>query len=186
MKKLMLLAALLFAGVALAAHHGDGEGKAGANGGDKVVVHEFFSYMCPHCYRFQPGLEAFLERHGDNIEFKRTPVIFRDTWRPLAQAYYTAESLGVVEKTHDALFRAIHEDNRRFNDADALADFFAEHGVDRKTFIDTYNGFEVDMKMRQGMQLARENKITSTPTLIVDGENMNLEQAARHVEQKTQ
>ena len=37
----------------------------------KVEVIEFFWYGCPHCYEFEPTIEAWVKKQGNNIDFKR-------------------------------------------------------------------------------------------------------------------
>ena len=76
----------------------------------KVEVYEFFWYGCPHCYRFEPYLQKWLENKPDNVEFIRIPAIFNSPrWEVHARAYYTAEILEVQDRIHGPLFSAIHD-----------------------------------------------------------------------------
>src|SRR5687767_10552301 len=61
---------------------------------DKVEVIEFFSYACPHCQSLQPSLHAWLKRKPADVEFRRVPAVFQDSWLPFAQLYYTLEAMG--------------------------------------------------------------------------------------------
>jgi len=135
----------------------------------KIEVREFFSYGCPHCYTFHPLLQKWLANAPKNVVLVRTPVIFHESWRILAKAYYTEEAMGILDKTHAALFEAIHAKGMQFNTPEQLADFFATRGVDKSDFLKTYNSFGVAMKLRQGEQMARAYRIMETPTLTVDG-----------------
>src|SRR5574342_688552 len=56
--------------------------------GKKVEVIEFFWYGCPHCSSLQPSLRAWLKRKPADVEFKRVPAVFQDSWMPLTKAYY--------------------------------------------------------------------------------------------------
>ena len=56
-----------------------------ANPGNKVEVIEFFYYGCPHCYNLQPTLKAWLKNAPKDVEFRRMPTIFRDSWVPLTR-----------------------------------------------------------------------------------------------------
>ena len=69
----------------------------------KVEVVELFWYGCPHCYHFEPILEAWAKNKPDYVYFKRIPAIFRDSWVPFARAYYTAQVLGVLDRIHGPL-----------------------------------------------------------------------------------
>lgn len=136
---------------------------------DRVEVREFFSYACPHCFTFKPKLEAWLKQAPEQVTFVRTPVVFQEAWRPLAQAYYAAEALGVLDKIHQPLFEAIHVKQQRFRNADDLIAFFAEQGVPRERAAEVFASFRVDMLMRQGAQALRSYRIESTPTVVVNG-----------------
>lgn len=137
--------------------------------GDKIEVLEVFWYGCPHCYDFEPYITRWLSTKSPDIEFRRMPAIFRQNWAVHAKAYYTAEALGVVDKIHAPLFKAIHEEKRKLNDESSLADFFAEHGVNKEEFITAFNSFTVENKMRQAMHMVRQYGVSGVPAVIVNG-----------------
>lgn len=135
-----------------------------------VEVREFFSYLCPHCYTFSAPLQDWLDRvDPETVNHVRTPVLFDRSLRPFAQAYYAAETLGIVDDVHMRIFAAVHNQGRRFRSVEDIADFLAEHGVDRERFLNTATGFAVDSRVRQGEQAMRNYRINSTPTVVVAG-----------------
>src|SRR5688500_19174383 len=67
----------------------------------KVEVIEFFSYACPHCSSLQPSLAAWLKRKPADVEFRRVPAVFQESWVPLAQLYYTLEAMGLGRSEED-------------------------------------------------------------------------------------
>jgi protein dithiol oxidoreductase (disulfide-forming) len=136
---------------------------------DKIEVVEMFSYACPHCFHLDPYINEWLKSKPDDVVFIRLPVVFRPSWEPLAKAYFTAELLGVLDKTHSALFDAIHVKNQKFEDEAALRDFFVSQGVDPKDFDKTYNSFAVAVKVNHAKLMTRRYAITGVPTLIVNG-----------------
>ena len=109
----------------------------------KVEVIEFFSYACPHCSSLQPSLAAWLKRKPADVEFRRVPAVFQESWVPLAQLYYTLEAMGLVDKLHHDVFAAIHTQKLKLQDPKVLADWIASKGVDKQKFNDTYNSFSV-------------------------------------------
>jgi len=135
----------------------------------KVEVIEFFWYGCPHCYRFDPYLEKWLKNKPDKVVFKRQPVIFGPHWEPHARAYFTAQALGVLDKVHKDMFDAMHKEKKRLTSEEELAEFFAAHGVDKKTFRSTFHSFSVDMKVRQAESIPADYGITGVPAIVVDG-----------------
>ena len=136
---------------------------------DKVEVVEMFSYACPHCFHMEAELEEWLKAKPDDVVFVRLPVVFRPDWEVLAKAYFTAEILGVLDKTHEALFEAIHEKNQKFPDEAAMQAFFVSQGVSAEDFKKTFDSFEVDMKVRNAKDMTRRYAITGVPTFIVNG-----------------
>ncbi|WP_303908563.1 thiol:disulfide interchange protein DsbA/DsbL [Thiohalomonas denitrificans] len=148
----------------------------------KVEVYEFFWYGCPHCYKFEPHLQRWLERKPDSIEFTRIPAIFNNpNWEIHARAYYTAELLGALDRIHGPLFDAIHNQRQRLNSRDALRDFFAERGVEPDTFDKTFNSFAVESKVRRARDLTKRSGIDGVPAMVVDGEyRVSASQAASY------
>ena len=135
----------------------------------KVEVIEFFSYACPHCGSLQPSLAAWLKRKPANVEFRRVPAVFQDSWLPYAQLYYTLEAMGLVDKLHHDVFAAIHNQKARLQDSKVLFDWVASKGVDRQKFIDTYNSFSVKSLTQRAVETTRRYSVPFTPALVVDG-----------------
>jgi|LNFM01.1.fsa_nt_gb protein dithiol oxidoreductase (disulfide-forming) len=137
--------------------------------GSKVEVLEFFWYGCPHCNNLQPSLEAWLKRKPADVEFRRVPAVFQESWIPMTRAYYTIEALGMVDKLHHEMFATLHKQRQQLRDANAIFDWAAGKGVDRKKFADTYNSFGVNGKTQRSIELTRKYDIPGTPAVVVDG-----------------
>ena len=138
--------------------------------GDKVEVVEVFSYACPHCAHFQPTMDELKAKLPANAQIVLLPAVFNPQWEPFARAFYTARSLGVLDKTHAALFEALHTQHQQLFSIDALAnDFYAKYGVDPKSFLATANSFVTDSQIANGSNLVKAYGIGSTPTLVING-----------------
>ncbi len=135
----------------------------------QVEVVEFFWYGCPHCYEFEPHVEEWLKDKPENVVFKRVPAIFRPGWKLHAQAYYTAELLGVLDRIHRPLLDAMHKENRAFVDEEGVREFFIEQGVEEKAFDDTFSSFLVMSRVARAEQLTRRSGIRGVPSMIIDG-----------------
>lgn len=135
----------------------------------KVEVMEFFWYGCPHCYHFEPDLNAWLKKKPDNVAFVRQPAVFNARWAAHAKAFYTAEVLGVLDKVHADLYDAIQNKKQALESEADLAKFFASHGVAENDFRGAYRSFAVDTKMRQAETAAARYGVTGTPNVIVNG-----------------
>jgi thiol:disulfide interchange protein DsbA len=137
---------------------------------DGVEVVEVFSYACVHCKNFDPTLEAWRETLPDNVTFRRVPAVFDQTWALFAQAFYTAEVLGVTDKVHTPMFLAIHEQGVDLRDPTLLAALFEQAAdVPPAEFTQVFNSFGVRSRVQQAEARGRAYGITGVPALIVDG-----------------
>lgn len=136
----------------------------------KVEVIEFFSYGCPHCFHLQPLLNKWKTELPANAVLIKVPVSFgRREWGQLVRAYYTLEATGDLQRLDDALFNAIHEQQKRLFDVDALAAWAAENGVNANKFRTLFNSQEITQKALRAEQLSRDYKINGVPTMTVAG-----------------
>ena len=120
-------------------------------------------------HNFEPHVLAWLESKPSYVEFVRIPASFNSMARDHARAYYAAEQLGVVEEVMTPFFREIHINNNYLNSEDKLVEFFAQYGVSESDFLDAYNSFEVDTKLRQADSLVRRYQISGVPSVVING-----------------
>lgn len=137
--------------------------------GDKIEVVEMFWYRCPHCYRLEPFIIDWVENKPENAEYVPIPALLNPKWEFHARAFYTFESLGVLDQLHAEFFNAIHRDNKKINTVEALANWAAEQGVDHQAVIDTFSSFAVENKLNFANVMSRKYGITGVPAIIVDG-----------------
>jgi thiol:disulfide interchange protein DsbA len=140
----------------------------------QVEVVEFFSYACPACYAFDPHVRAWKAKLPSNVRFLYLPMDFRPDFVQYARAYYAAESLGIAEKSHTAVFKAIHETRQLPGEGPAqnpatIANFYAQFGVSAADFRKSMESFSVQMKVANAREFAARSQVASTPTLLIDG-----------------
>ncbi len=135
----------------------------------KVEVVEVFSYGCIHCAHFAPYAEKLRKALPSGVEFKLVPAPFSAEWLPFARAYYAANQLGVVDRTHLQLFVAKFSEQYPINSMDELADFYARQGVDRAAFMRIANSDEATAKLKSDLVLIQKWGVDGTPTIVVDG-----------------
>lgn len=138
--------------------------------GNKIEVLEFFWYGCPHCNSLQPSLETWLKRKPADVEFKRVPAVFQDSWIPLTRAYYTIETMGLTDKLHQEMFASLHKQRLPLVNAESIFDWAATKGVDRKKFADVYNSFGINGRTQRSIELTRKYDIPGTPAMVIDGQ----------------
>ncbi len=137
--------------------------------GNKVEVLEFFFYGCSHCYHLHPLLAAWEQNKPGDVELHYVPVVFNESWEPMARTYYALDALGQIERLHDPLFRAWNVNFTDLRDEAKITDFVAKNGVDRAKFGAAYNSFSMLSKIARSNQLVRSYGVRGTPTLAVDG-----------------
>jgi thiol:disulfide interchange protein DsbA len=138
-------------------------------GGGKIDVIEFFSYGCPHCYAFEPALEAWIKRLPPDVAFRRVPAAFNAPFEGYAKLFYALEAIGMSDALHKRVFAAIHVQRKRLDKEADLAAFVTEAGGDGAKFVEAYKSFGVATKVRQGKQLAEGYKIDGVPALGIHG-----------------
>lgn len=136
----------------------------------KIEVLEFFSYACPHCFDFDPSLNAWAKAAPKDVALRRVPITFgREQWVPLAKLYYALEAAGELPRLHSKAFEAMHKDNVKLMDENTQFDWIEKQGVDRKKYIELYKSFAVQSKVARAQQVAVAYKIQGVPSLAVNG-----------------
>jgi thiol:disulfide interchange protein DsbA len=137
----------------------------------KIVVTEFFSYQCPHCYQFSPLLNAWVSKLPSDVVFERIPVTFgRPDWGSIAQAYYSLQAMNKLDAKMDAaIFDAIHMQHIRLGDFSSITDWIVKQGINGNDFRDMYTSFSIQSSMRTAEQAAPAYRVDGVPTLVIDG-----------------
>ena len=136
----------------------------------KIEVIEFFWYGCPHCNAFEPALEAWPKKLPADIAFRRVPVAFRD--EPFVahqKIFYALDAMGLIPTLHRKVFYAIHGERQKLDKPADIQAFMQKNGVDGAKFIETFNSFSVQTKVRQASKLAADYKIDGVPAIGVQG-----------------
>lgn len=143
-----------------------------APGTGKIEVVEVFGYTCPHCAEFEPLVNSWRAKQTADVNFVPVAAPFGGYWVPYAKAFYTAESMGLVGRTHDAMFRAVHlERSLPVNGIKPVdfAEFYAKFGANKQQFESTYASFAIDAKLKRAEAFLTRSGVESTPNIVVDG-----------------
>lgn len=131
-----------------------------------VEVVEVFSYGCPHCAEFAPYMDKLRAGLPGGIEVRYMPAVFSPAWMPYAQAFYAAKQLGVLEQTHDAMFKAMLE-HYPLNSLQDMANWYGRHGVDPQKFIAAATSAETTKQMTDDQRTEMGWGVDATPMLVV-------------------
>jgi protein dithiol oxidoreductase (disulfide-forming) len=137
----------------------------------KIEVAEVFGYTCIHCAHFEPLLSQWKAKKmpaGAHLEY--VPGVFGPPWDDFARAYYAAEKLKVLDKTHARVFKGVHEERAfQTGSLDEIADYYAKLGVDRAMFLATMQGADIDAKLDAARDYSTKVEVSGTPTLVIAG-----------------
>ncbi|PJJ97478.1 disulfide bond formation protein DsbA [Lysobacteraceae bacterium NML91-0213] len=138
----------------------------------QIEVVEVFGYTCPACASFEPLFSAWKKRQPADVRVTPLAAPFGGFWMPYARAFYTAESMGLVDRTHVPMFEAIHVQRslpvQNVSDQQ-IAGFYANHGADAAQFASTMQSFTVNAKLKRAEQFIGRAGVEATPTLVVNG-----------------
>ena len=136
---------------------------------DKIVVTEMFWYGCPHCFRFEPFVDRWSASLPEGVVFEQVPSSLNPRWTEHARAYYAFRMMGEHERTHKALFDAIHLKRQRLTSLDTIAEFAVDLGLDEKVFRENYFSFPVETQIRKNIQKEKRYGHRGVPAVIVNG-----------------
>jgi protein dithiol oxidoreductase (disulfide-forming) len=151
----------------------------------KVEVAEAFSYGCPACDHFLPVMGRLEASLPPDAQIVYVPASFNqaEQWPMFQRAFVAAQVLGIVEKTHVAMFNAVWKTGElavidprtgklkqpppTIEDA---ARFYARTaGVPAEQFLATARSFSVELGMKRADEWFKACQIDQTPTMVVNG-----------------
>ncbi|OOG40260.1 thiol:disulfide interchange protein DsbA/DsbL [Rhodanobacter sp. C05] len=152
----------------------------------KIEVTEVFSYACPACNAFHDTVDQIAKGLPADAVMNYLPASFRpdENWPLFQRAFYAALALGVVDKTHDAMYDAVWKSGElasyelktgklkpkeAWPTIDDVAKFYAKYGVNPQEFTGIANSFTVNTKMKRADDLMKAYGVDSTPTMVVNG-----------------
>jgi protein dithiol oxidoreductase (disulfide-forming) len=150
----------------------------------KVEVMEVFSYGCPACNTFRPIMKRLKAALPANAQLTYLPASWNaaEAWPMFQRAYLTAQSLGVADKAHEAMYDAIWTTRelgvtegtgrlkKNLPTIENAARFYERTtGVKAANFVNASKSFGVDLKMRQADSQIIAMQVSGTPTLVVNG-----------------
>ena len=135
-----------------------------------IEVAEVFAYSCIHCANLQPTINAWKPTLGSDVRFRYVPGAFGGPSDNFARGFFAAETMGLLDKTHDGVFKAFFVERKfKTGSLEEIADHYASQGADREAFLSTMNSFAVTAKVNRARQFAARTNVQATPTMIING-----------------
>lgn len=153
----------------------------------KIEVTEVFSFGCPACNAFHATADQIAKSLPAGAVMNYLPAAFRpdENWPVYQRAFYAAQSMGVADKSYDAMFDATWKtgETATYNlkgtglkpkeawpTIDDIAKFYAaKFGVNAAEFVGVANSFAINTKMKRADDLIKAYGVESTPTMVVNG-----------------
>lgn len=140
-----------------------------------VVIHDFFSYTCPHCLYFSPRMRAYAEKikGRTDIRFVRIPVAWDASLEVFSSVYFAFEALGRLEDLHSAFWEWVQYENHAWGTFERVKSDIAEwtksHGIETKQWERLTKSDAVLQKVREANSVWRAYGIEATPCVGVSG-----------------
>jgi protein dithiol oxidoreductase (disulfide-forming) len=134
-----------------------------------IEVLEFFAYGCGGCAAVEPALEIWSKALPPDVKFRRVPSGFNLLNIDDISLFYTLEAMGKLDALHSKIFDAAHTERVMLGHRPTLLKWLEKKGVDTKQYETIEKSFSVQSKIMRGRGLANQYKITTTPTLVVNG-----------------
>ena len=156
----------------------------------KPTVTEYFSFYCPHCFKFEFVAKEIENALPEGTKFAKSHVDFLrsasgDVQRSLTRAMIVADQMGAKHKIVDAIFNRIHKERKVFSGEADIRALFAANGLDVKKFDRLNTSFDVmeaAIKMKEAQDdLSKRQVLTSVPTFIVNNKYKILSAELRSV-----
>lgn len=135
----------------------------------RIQVVEVFWYGCPHCFTFEPLVDAWRKNLPEHVEFSHLPAPFNDTWARHARVYFAASALGLLEQVHQPFFEAIHVQGRNLTSESAILRFIDQIGLDADAFGAMMRSPEVSEQVGDASLLVQAFQVEGVPSMVVDG-----------------
>jgi len=152
----------------------------------KVQVTEVFSYACPACNQFQPYMRKLEHSVPANVVINFVPASFNpaEDWPMFQLAYVTAQTLGIADKNHDAMYDAVWTTGELATTDPSAASGLKSHmptiqdaarfyekrsGVPAAKFVAASKSFGVDNQVRVDEEAIKQFGVDRTPTFVVNG-----------------
>lgn len=136
----------------------------------KIEVIDFFWYGCPHCFAFEPQLDAWARQLPDYVAFSRVPVMFRaEPFTTHQRIFYALEAIGALDTMHRKVFNAVHVSRLPLDKPADISAFMARNGIDATRFMEAFGSFSTQSKLKRANTLVDGYKIDGVPALGIHG-----------------
>lgn len=142
----------------------------------EVELIEYSDFQCPACKQFVPYVEAVVEEHGAHLRFEYRHFPLTTIHQNATAAAIAAEAAGQQDaffEMHDMLFERQEEWSSSPNPRAQFREYARELGLDEATFTRHLDSSLLREAVEADFREARSRGYASTPTFVLNGEQMS-------------
>jgi len=134
-------------------------------------VVEYFSFLCPHCFRFEALVTDLKKNLPEGVTFRKnhTETMGGNVGVEMAKAYAVSSLLKNTDVMVPKIFNAIHVQRLSMRTIEDARPLFMDAGVSEKTFNSAAKSFKLKRTTDQMRQNTNRFNIRGVPTFIVNG-----------------
>lgn len=134
-------------------------------GAQKPFLVEYFWLGCPHCQHFEEPLQAYKAKHPE-LGFVRKHAVIAEHWVNDGRIFYA-----LAQTNNMAHFADLFDLYKKVMTQESFDAFFTRHNIDQEAFLKVAGQDpEVLTKMQQSFDEMNNNKMTSVPSIVVNGQ----------------
>ncbi|WP_066299472.1 DsbA family protein [Arthrobacter luteolus] len=137
----------------------------------------FTDYECPYCAKMDPLIQQAKEDYGDQVRIliRNYPLAKHVNAEPAAQAVEAAAEQGALEEMAGSIFERQADWAAEIDPDDTFAQYAEDLGLDVEKFRTDYSSDAIKARVAKDLEDAKALQVKGTPTLILDGQVLQLE-----------
>ena len=152
----------------------------------QLEITEYFSFLCGHCFKFEPLVKDLKSKLPVNIKFNKSHVEFLGgpLGQDLSRAYAVASLLNVEDTINPIIFNAVHIERQQFSGLQDIRQIFIDNGVEANKFDSAARSFIANGRVSKMAHNAQKLSINAVPTFIVISSSENFQELVKYLANK--
>ena len=140
----------------------------------------FTDYQCPYCAMMDTLIQQAKADYGDQVQIvvRNYPLPKHQNAEPSARAVEAAAEQGAMEQMAAKIFEHQQDWKTESSVDDIFAGYAEELGLDMEQFEADYNSDAIKDRVARDLQDAQDLSIQHTPTLLLNGQEIQFESGA--------
>jgi len=137
----------------------------------KPEVVEYFSFLCPACFRFEPLVADLKKSLPNDVTFRKnhTESMGGNVGVEMAKAFAVASLLKKKDEMLPKIFNAIHVQRLPIANINDMQPLFMDAGISEKKFNSAIKSYKLKRTTDQMRQNTKKFQINSVPSFIING-----------------